>query len=128
MEKLSIDFKNFECSTSLELFKDPIQIPCYNWHVLCKICCDSLFEGTVFKYGWNTSKCYCRKEINVRDCVPSNTIARIINNITIICPNLLNGCQWDCDLYLAPVNRQDHITHCRQGYDNGKFTYSIKVV
>ena len=73
------------------------------------------------------SKCYCREEIIVSDCVPAKAIARIISNISIRCPNSQNGCQWNCDSALDSVVRQNHVTDCRWGYDTWKFTYSNHV-
>lgn len=113
MENLSIDLKNFECPLCFELFKDPMQIPCSNQHVICKMCCDKLFEITIFENGRNISRCYCREEIIVSDCVPAKAITRIINNISIRCPNSQNGCQWNCDAALDSVVRQNHVTDCR---------------
>ena len=39
------------------------------------MCYDKLFEITIFEEGRNTSKCYCREEIIVSDCVPAKAIA-----------------------------------------------------
>ena len=80
MENLSIDFKNFECPLCFELFKDPIQIPCSNQHVICKMCCDKLFEVTEIEEGSSVGKCYCRSKVIVENCVPAKAIARIISN------------------------------------------------
>ena len=80
MENLSIDFKNFECPLCFELFKDPIQIPCPNQHVICKMCCDKLFEVTEIEEGSSVGKCYCRSKVIVENCVPAKAIARIISN------------------------------------------------
>ena len=51
MENLSIYLKNLERSLGFELFKDLIQIPCSNQHVICKMCCDKQFNTTVFEEG-----------------------------------------------------------------------------
>ena len=105
-----------------------MQIPCSNQHVICKMCWDKLFEITIFENGRNISRCYCREEIIVSDCVPAKAITRIINNISIRCPNSQNGCQWNCDAALDSVVRQNHVTDCRWGFDTWKFAYSYKVV
>ena len=114
MEYLSIDFKNFGRPLRFELFKDPIQILCSNQHVICKMCCDKLFEVTEIEEGKSVGKCYCRSKVIVENCVPAKAIARIINNISIICRNSHNGCEWTCDpAHEDSVIRQNHVTNCR---------------
>ena len=92
------------------------------------MCCDKVFKITIFEDTRNISKCYCREEIIVSECVPAKAITRIINNISIRCPNSQNGCQWNCDSALDSVVRQNHVTDCRWGYDTWKFANSYKVV
>ena len=112
-----------------ELFKDPIQIPCSNQHVICKMCCDKLFEKTVFVEGRYLSKCYCREKNHANDCVPAKAIARTMNNKYMIFPNSQNGCDWRCDPYHDySFIRQNHTTNCRKIYDSWQLPYSNQIV
>ena len=67
MEKVSLDFKNFECPLCFRLFKDPVQIPCSYQHEDSKMCCDKIFEITIFEEGRKTSKCYYQEKTIVSD-------------------------------------------------------------
>ena len=62
MENLSIYFNNFECPLCFGLIKDPVQIPCSNQHVICKMCCDKLFQIPVFEEVSYISKCCFSKK------------------------------------------------------------------
>ena len=109
MDNLFLSNKEFECPICFEFFKEPktpIQLSCPSQHVICVECFDRLFEVThISQENKSIGKCFCRGEVVIEECFTSKSFERIISNLTIKCPNYINGCNWKCDLNRIDLQR-----------------------
>ena len=114
-----LNLNNLVCKVCLCILEDPQIIDCPAKCIACKQCILRLFQMTSEEFLRNSEvhigvKCLCNADTIFADQIkPDIMVNRLVKNLTVQCPNHLNGCQWFSDKNTPEDVVDQHTKNCR---------------